>query len=57
VNSTANNSARHYAAAALIITACTLLAAFMFPLFAPANLIMVYLVGVTDAGHQFWRRC
>jgi len=55
VNSTANNSARHYAAAALIITACTLLAAFMFPLFAPANLIMVYLVGVLIVAKYYGR--
>ncbi|HJT20318.1 MAG TPA: sensor histidine kinase KdpD [Nitrospira sp.] len=36
----------HYAHAALVIAAATAVAWVMFPYFAPANLIMVYLIGV-----------
>jgi two-component system sensor histidine kinase KdpD len=35
-----------YAQALLLVLVCTLIAAAMYPFFAPANLIMLYLVGI-----------
>jgi two-component system sensor histidine kinase KdpD len=38
-----------------VIVICTLLAALMFPFFAPANLIMVYLVGIVFVATRYGR--
>jgi len=44
-----------YAWAVLITAACTLIAALMFPYFELANLVMIYLLGVTVAGLRLGR--
>ncbi len=44
-----------YGSAILIVIACTLLAALMFPYFAPANLIMIYLVGNVVVATRYGR--
>lgn len=44
-----------YAKAILIIVVCTLLAALLFPYFDPANIIMVYLVGVVTVASRYGR--
>jgi two-component system, OmpR family, sensor histidine kinase KdpD len=44
-----------YWAALGISLACTALAALMYPYFAPANLVMVYLLGATIAALRFGR--
>jgi two-component system sensor histidine kinase KdpD len=41
--------------ALIIVFACTLIAAVMFPFFEPANLIMVYLVGVVYVATRYGR--
>ena len=46
---------RSYGAALGISFACTALAALMYPYFAPANLVMVYLLGATIAALRFGR--
>jgi two-component system sensor histidine kinase KdpD len=46
---------RCYWAALGISLACTALAALMYPYFAPANLVMVYLLGATIAALRFGR--
>jgi two-component system sensor histidine kinase KdpD len=44
-----------HARALIIVFICTLIAALMFPLFAPANLIMVYLVGIVVVAARYGR--
>jgi two-component system sensor histidine kinase KdpD len=44
-----------YAAALAISALCTLLAQLMYQYFEPANLVMVYLLGVTATGLRFGR--
>lgn len=44
-----------YAASAGVVAACTLLAWLMFPHFAEANLVMVYLLGVVVAASRLGR--
>ena len=44
-----------YGAALGISLACTALAGLMYPYFAPANLVMVYLLGATIAALRFGR--
>jgi two-component system, OmpR family, sensor histidine kinase KdpD len=44
-----------YAKAVGVVAACTGLAALMFPRFAPANLIMVYLLGTVMAASRLGR--
>ncbi len=39
----------------LIVAACTVLAALMFPYFAPANVVMVFLVGIVIVATRFGR--
>jgi two-component system, OmpR family, sensor histidine kinase KdpD len=46
---------RSYGAALGISLACTALAALMYPYFAQANLVMVYLLGATIAALRFGR--
>ena len=46
---------RPYARGALTVAACTAIAGIMFPYFAPANLIMVYLVGVVLIASRWGR--
>jgi two-component system sensor histidine kinase KdpD len=46
---------RQYAKGALVVAQCTALAWLMFPSFAPANLIMVYLLGVVIVAARFGR--
>ena len=46
---------RRYVAALAITAACTVLAQLMFPHFELANLVMVYLLGVTATGLRFGR--
>ena len=46
---------RRYAAALAISAVCTLLAQVMYEYFEPANLVMVYLLGVTATGLRFGR--
>jgi two-component system, OmpR family, sensor histidine kinase KdpD len=41
--------------ALLVVLVCTLIASLMFPLFAPANLIMVYLVGIVFVATRYGR--
>jgi two-component system sensor histidine kinase KdpD len=45
----------HYARAFLIIVLCTLVAAVMFPIFEPANIIMVFLVGIVLIAVRYGR--
>ncbi|HVO41268.1 MAG TPA: DUF4118 domain-containing protein, partial [Aggregatilineales bacterium] len=44
-----------YGKALIVVGACTALAFLMFPHFAPANLIMVYLVGVVVVAYYYGR--
>jgi two-component system sensor histidine kinase KdpD len=44
-----------YAKAAGLVGACTGLAALMFPYFAPANLIMMYLLGTVGVAYRWGR--
>ena len=46
---------KRYVWAFLIIVACTLLASLMFPYFAPANVVMVFLVGIVIVAARFGR--
>ncbi|MFN8447670.1 MAG: sensor histidine kinase KdpD [Anaerolineae bacterium] len=39
----------------LIVVACTVLASLMFPYFAPANVVMVFLVGIVIVAARFGR--
>ncbi|MBZ0304624.1 MAG: DUF4118 domain-containing protein [Anaerolineae bacterium] len=49
------NHEQEYISAVAIVVICTLIAGGMFPHFAPANLIMVYLVGVVVTATRFGR--
>ena len=44
-----------YAQALAIVLICTLLAALVYPLFVPANLVMIYLVGVVIVASRYGR--
>ena len=46
---------KRYLWAFLIIVACTILASLMFPYFAPANVVMVFLVGIVIVAARFGR--
>ena len=46
---------KRYLWAFLIIVACTILASLMFPYFAPANVVMVFLVGIVIVATRFGR--
>ncbi len=45
----------HYIYATFIIVVCALLASFMFPYFAPANIIMLFLVGIVLVAVRYGR--
>jgi len=49
------SSWRAYALALAVVLICTLLASLVYPLFAPANLVMIYLLGVVIAASQYGR--
>ncbi len=46
---------RPYLWALVIVAACTVLASLMFPYFAPANVVMVFLVGIVIVAVRFGR--
>lgn len=46
---------RSYLWACLIVAACIVLASLMFPYFAPANVVMVFLVGIVIVATRFGR--
>jgi two-component system sensor histidine kinase KdpD len=44
-----------YLRAAIVVIICALLASFMFPYFAPANIVMIFLVGIVLVAVRYGR--